>query len=149
VKHFRIRHDNSGKSVQPGWMDPDRDFVHIVAEPLALRTTAEGLISTFRSLASIVGNRDLLKEARSVQALTKLGMIFLPLSLVAGLFRMSGAYEPGGQHFWTYFAVSIPCVLLTFGGAWLWSDGWQKLGLIIAAIRIKRHASEHRDLTQA
>jgi hypothetical protein len=142
-----MRHDNSGKSVQPAWMDPDRDVVHIAATLLALRTTAEGLISTFHSLAGIVGTRDSLKEAHSVQALTKLGMIILPLSLVQTslvcLELMSRVDSTFGlilrSQFHAFFSHS------EVRGY----DGWQKLGLIIAAIGIKRHASEHRDLIQA
>lgn len=50
-------------------------------------------------------------------------MVFLPLSLIAGLFSMSDHYQPGHDKCLLYFAVSAPSVLLTFGVAWPFTQG--------------------------
>ena len=114
---------NPPYSDQQPWMDTRRDFKHIESELLRYRQKADRMLGFFDSLASITGTRQSLNEARSVGTLTQLGMIFLPLSLVAGLFSMSDNYLPGGGRFWIYFAVSVPSVLVTFGVAWLFTQG--------------------------
>ncbi len=119
-------HDAQGKGFSVAkhpWMETAPDFLHIEAELLALRQVAERLLGSFDSLAGHVGTRQLLEEARSVGTLTRLGMVFLPLALIAGLFSMYDHYQPGGEQFWMFFAVSIPSVLLTFAIAWLYPRG--------------------------
>lgn len=103
----------------PHWTDTAQDFLHIEAQLDRLRNQANGLLNSFTSLAGIVGNRQSLDEARSVRVLTVLGMTFLPLSLVASLFSLSGNYQPGKDRFWVYWASSVPFVVLVFGLAWL------------------------------
>ena len=51
-------------------------------------------------------------EARSVRWLTILGTFFVPLSVVAGIMSMGADFLPGQDHFWIYFAVVVPLLLV-------------------------------------
>lgn len=95
------------------------DFQYIENQLQRLKIRADGLLNSFTSLQSIIGNRQSLDEARSVRILTVLGMTFLPLSLVASLLSMGGNFMPGASDFWVYWAASLPSVLLVFALAWL------------------------------
>ena len=107
------------------WKDTRSDYTSIAAQLDEQIRLSDTLISAFTGLASIVGTRRSLEEARSVRILSILGMIFLPLSLTAGIFSMSNEYGPGQPKFAQFFAVSVPllvvvvfCVgLLNFGGS--------------------------------
>lgn len=99
---------------QRSWTDVRADFAHIERQFGRLQEKSDSLISSFTGLASIVGNRQSLAEARSVRLLTLLGLIFLPLSFISGLFSMATPYTPGNSRFWIYFAVSLPLLLLVF-----------------------------------
>lgn len=99
---------------QRSWTDVRADFTHIERQFGRLQEKSDSLISSFTGLASIVGNRQSLAEARSVRLLTLLGLIFLPLSFISGLFSMATPYTPGNSCFWIYFAVSLPLLLLVF-----------------------------------
>jgi hypothetical protein len=101
------------------WISTTEDFRHIEKELLDMRDRSQGLQNSLISLASLLGNKQALVETKSVRVLTILGMTFLPLSLVASLFSMSGHFSPGAGQFWVYFAVSIPLVFLVFGLAYV------------------------------
>lgn len=103
----------------PHFVHTALDFQHIEDQLQRLKTRADGLLSSFTSLQSIIGNRQSLDEARSVRVLTVLGMTFLPLSLVASLLSMGGKFMPGESEFWVYWAASIPSVLIVSALAWL------------------------------
>ena len=81
-------------------MDTTPDFpVHRRLGFWSLRQVAERLLGSFDSIAGLVATRQSLHEARSVGTLTRLCMVFLPLSLIAGLFSMSDHYQPGAEPF--------------------------------------------------
>ncbi len=79
----------------------------------------EGAIS---ALAGLAGNRaaaraaelslkeaeQARRQARSLKALTVLGVVFLPLSFAAGILSMAELFLPGGGMFWVYFGVALP-----------------------------------------
>lgn len=113
----------------PHWTDTSADFLHIEDEIQRLRNHASGLLSSFTSLAGIVGNRQSLDEARSVRVLTILGMTFLPLSLIASLLSMGGKFLPGESGFWIYWVASVPTVILVYALLWgaVRSLKWVKL----------------------
>ena len=53
-----------------------------------------------------------IREAKSVKALTILGIVFIRLAFVASLFSMSDPFRPGGRLFWMYFVVTLPLLRL-------------------------------------
>ena len=134
------------------WKDTRSDYVSIATDLDEQIRLSETLISSFTGLASIVGTRRSLDEARSVRILSVLAMTFLPLSLTASIFSMSNEYGPGQPKFPQFFAVSIPllvvvviCVaLLNYGPLYLdsidhflqpWKQNHPSLGSELAALR--------------
>lgn len=120
---------NPSSQAYGDWRDTAVDFEHIAAELQRLSERAENLLGSFIGLASMVGNRQSLDEARSVRVLTVLGMTFLPLSLVASLLSMGGAFLPGEGMFWVYWAAALPFVLLVYAVSWaavkwVWWEKW-------------------------
>ncbi|KAK3370833.1 hypothetical protein B0T24DRAFT_627165 [Lasiosphaeria ovina] len=104
-----------------GWADIGADFSYLLMRYRDIRHQAEVLSSSITGLAGISGNRHASveqtlsrQEARSMKALTFVGLVFIPLGLVASLFGVPNPYGPGGEMFWVYFAVSLPLSLLTF-----------------------------------
>ena len=90
------------------WTDSKPDFKLIHHNLDKIKGRCEGFVNSFMGLASIVGNRQSLEEAKSVHILTVLGTFFIPLSFSATLFSMSGTYIPGSPGFTIYLAVALP-----------------------------------------
>ena len=57
---------------------------------------------------------------RTIEALTALGVLFLPLSFTAALFSMNEKYLPGGPLRWVYPVLAIPILGLLSCGVWMW-----------------------------
>ena len=53
-----------------------------------------------------------LAKGQVVTRLTFLGMMFLPLGIIEGLFSMSRGYGPFEPHFWVFWVVAIAVVCL-------------------------------------
>jgi hypothetical protein len=118
ISAMRLPHGNTPVGAA-GWANTAIDFEYVENQLERLKLRADGLLNSFTSLQSIIGNRQSLEEARSVRILTILGMTFLPLSLVASLLSMGGQFIAGKSEFWVYWAAAIPSVILVFLLAWL------------------------------
>jgi hypothetical protein len=98
----------------------DFQFLRLRFQQVGQRVHA--LAGAISALAGLAGNRAMyraaelsLKEAeqarrqaRSLKALTVLGVVFLPLSFPASILSMAELYLPGGAMFWVYFSVAVP-----------------------------------------
>jgi hypothetical protein len=102
----------SSNSSNQSWTDCKPDFELIHHNLIKIKGRCEGFVTSFMGLASIVGNRQSLDEAKSVHIITVLGTFFIPLSFSAALFSMSGNYIPGSPGFTTYLAVALPLATL-------------------------------------
>lgn len=116
---LRLCSDASSQSSVPslsyaGWKNVPKDFAYIEGKFAALVSKADNLVSAFNALSSGTAAQQSLNEATMVRFLTLVGMTFLPLSLIAGVFSMSDEYAPGGPRFWIYFAVGIPLTTLVY-----------------------------------
>jgi hypothetical protein len=94
------------------------------------------------ALASIAGNRQgtrehelsvkavkqSILEAKRAKSLTSVGLVFIPLAYTASLFSMESGYRPGAKHFWMYWVVSIPLVILVIIGYYLLDQGYNDEG---------------------
>lgn len=58
---------------------------------------------------SIVANR----QAQQVGYLTSLATLFIPASLLAGIFSMGGDFSAGASRFWVFWVISVPLVLMS------------------------------------
>jgi hypothetical protein len=94
------------------WTSSSADFEDIQERFEEVLRKSESLIASFSGLSGIISSRESLTEAETVGRLTILGMIFLPLSFVTGLFSMAEKYLPGAKDFGTYWAVSMPLVVV-------------------------------------
>ncbi|KAK0665637.1 hypothetical protein QBC41DRAFT_327455 [Cercophora samala] len=99
----------------------EADFQFLYMSLKDVRRRVEILSSSITGLAGIAGNRQAVEEqvlsrqeATSVKALTVGGLLFVPLAFVAGLFGMEGAFAPGEERFWMYWAVAVPVSVVAF-----------------------------------
>ena len=98
----------------------DFQFLRLRFKEISERTNA--LNGSIAALAGLTNNRQAMeaqelalkaaersiREAKSVKALSIIGIVFIPLAFVASLFSMSDPFRPGGRLFWMYFVVSVP-----------------------------------------
>jgi hypothetical protein len=103
------------------WRTSEKDFQYISRRLLALRADYDRLTTAMVGLGGMIRNRQAvneaaqsLREAKTVKTLTFIAMFFIPLEWIAALFSMTDPFSPRGPHFWVYFAVSGPTVLLAF-----------------------------------
>ena len=125
ILQFRIPFDNptlrnttaSGKTTTLGktteWEGGIADFQFLRLRFKEISERAKALNGSIAALAGLTNNRQameaqelalkaaerLIREAKSVKALTVLGIVFIPLVFVASLFSMSDPFRPGGRLF--------------------------------------------------
>ena len=121
------------------WKDTRSEYMSIAAELDEQISFSQTLISAFTGLASIVGTRRSLEEARSVRILSVLGMIFLPLSLTAGIFSMSNEYGPGQPKFAQFFAVSVPLLVVVVFCVGMLNFRYSSSASVDRVLRLWRH----------
>ena len=121
---LRIPFDNPNLKYTVDWKDsfPDYQFLYMRFKDIGQRIN--GLNSSTAALAGLTNNRQAvraqelaleatersIREAKSVKALTILGVVFIPLAYVSSLFSMSDPYRPGERLFWVYFVVAFPLI---------------------------------------
>ena len=119
---LRIPFGNPNLKDVTDWEDSTPDYQYLYLRFKEISRRANSLNGSTAALAGLTNNRHAVKaqelaleatersirEAKSVKALTILGLVFVPLAYVATLFSMSDSYGPGGELFWVYFVVAIP-----------------------------------------
>ena len=95
------------------------DFRDICGRLAQLKRDCDSCLSSLTGLAGIVSSRRSLleaersaAEARSLKTLSWLATIFVPPTLVSGIFSMNELYVPGVGQFWIYLAVVLPMIAL-------------------------------------
>jgi hypothetical protein len=108
------------------WDDVEVDLQAVYFQFQDIRRRVKSLAANITGLAGLAGNRQALveqtlsrQEARSVKALTLVGLIFIPLGYTAALFGMQQPYGPLDGQFWTHFAVSLPLVVIVLSTYYL------------------------------
>ena len=113
LDNFQL-HDQNSQGTD-NWRGCESDFKVIRRGLYGVEERLNGLVSSTTGLNGILGNRSALQEARRVKVLTILGMTFLPLTFASGLLSMNSSFLPGSSHFWVFFAIALPLVLIVFG----------------------------------
>jgi hypothetical protein len=90
------------------------DFTHIHKQISVLQERCQRLIQSLAYVVSIIESKQSSEEAHNLRILTVLGMLFVPLTLMSGIFSMSDRFQPGAEYFWVYFVTSLPIVGLVF-----------------------------------
>ncbi|KAK3897244.1 hypothetical protein C8A05DRAFT_48065 [Staphylotrichum tortipilum] len=105
-----------------GFADTAADFQFLRLRFQQVAERVHALAGAISALAGLAGNRaaaraaelslkeaeQARRQARSLKALTVLGVVFLPLSFAAGILSMAELFLPGGGMFWVYFGVALP-----------------------------------------
>lgn len=158
------RPDPSGKFGLQGGCALDFRFIYM--RLLDHNSWTQQVNVAMTGLAQITGNRQMrasaersVKEAKSVKALTTVGLIFIPLGYVAALFGMTAPFSPDGEKFGTTFAIAIPLVavvllsyyILNLGydqsGMWSWNEFLKRLPFTSRHIRLRTGSVEpNRDV---
>ena len=102
------------------------------------------LTQAYQHAASIQEAQTGNELARSLAKLTKIAMIFTPISVVSGFFSMGGSFSPGGSKFWVFWAVSCPIVITISVLVW-WKTVFRKLRSI--GLRMKQDMTKIRQFT--
>ncbi len=53
-------------------------------------------------------------QASSLGRITLIAALFTPVSLVSGVLSKQGPFSPEGRHFWTFFTIVLPLILLVW-----------------------------------
>lgn len=73
-----------------------------------------------QEIASLSETKRSFREAKNVKTLTLIGMVFIPLAFICGLFRlfsMDDKFIPGLSEFWIYWVTAVPLIVVVFLGA--------------------------------
>jgi Mg2+ and Co2+ transporter CorA len=76
-----------------------------------LKSRVDIIAQAYTQAVSVQESMTSNKQARQVGYLTSLATLFIPVSLIAGIFSMGGKFSAGASLFWVYWAISIPIVI--------------------------------------
>ena len=107
-RNMRFIRTRSGNSSTEDWKDLLEDYEFLATEVANYGEKLEAMVPLVTSAAALIGSRKALTETTNVTRLTALAVVFIPLSYVAALFSMAGAFAPGGNLFWVYFVTAVP-----------------------------------------
>lgn len=136
---LRIPFESPNLKLTGDWKNSAADYQFLYLRFKEIGHRANNLNGSIVALAGLTNNRQAVKaqelaleatersicEAKSVKALTILGIIFIPLAYVASLFSMSDPYRPGGELFWVYFVVAFPLIGLVGLGYYILELGYR------------------------
>lgn len=114
MQSFIERHHSKEVEQEP-WIEIIDDIRYLSSQVAQWALFLESMVPMATSMLQVTDTRRSLMEAANVKRLTYGALVFIPLSFVAGLFSMSEKVPPWSEHFWVYFAVAVPLVLLVLG----------------------------------
>lgn len=145
------------------WKEGAADYQFLRIRFREIGERANRLNGSTAALAGLTNNRHAVKaqelaldatersirEAKSVKALTILGIVFVPLAYVSSLFGMSDPYGPGGRLFWVYFVVAISLtgfIVLGYRTLELWYSHGQVQWSLETAVTVVRRGLKRRKI---
>jgi CorA-like Mg2+ transporter protein len=99
-----------GHGVVAEWEEEEWKFVETRLHSFRQRVNSTAEIYT--QAISVEEARSANAQARSVARLTALATIFVPISIIAAIFSMGGAYGVGQSEFWVFFVVTVPVLII-------------------------------------
>lgn len=90
------------------------DFRRLTERMQGCKSRVESIMPVVIGAFSLLEAQRSLVEARYVTKLTKLALVFVPLSFTTGLFSMAEDFAPGSSLFWIPWVVAIPIIILMF-----------------------------------
>jgi len=107
MKALQVTATESGR---PGFITPWEadEWRFCETRLLSLRRTVKSTAETHMHSVSGEAIRSSNAQSLSVARLTTLATVFVPISLIAGIFSIGGDYAVGESKFWVFFAVTVP-----------------------------------------
>jgi Mg2+ and Co2+ transporter CorA len=109
IRYLKLHQPTNACSGDWAALLEDYEFISTSIQENGNRLEAMTPVST--SFIQLVESRRALLESTNITRLTVLAVVFVPLSYVASLFSMNEKFGPGGQYFWSYFAIAVPITL--------------------------------------
>ncbi|MCJ1357707.1 MAG: hypothetical protein MMC33_007703 [Icmadophila ericetorum] len=101
------------------------DFQKLHSRAVQLSARCQSGMSTCMNSAAIAESKRAISQAQQVEQLTRLAFIYIPLSFTASFFGMNlTTFGTGTLHMSTWFAVSIPLVVVSYGVLAWFSGKW-------------------------
>jgi Mg2+ and Co2+ transporter CorA len=95
-----------------------RDWVLIKTRLEHYESCSRVVVTSALGLLSLIESHKSVEEGESARVLALLGTVYLPLSLTAGILSMGGSFTPGQGHFWIFFAVAGPLMVLSLAATY-------------------------------
>lgn len=111
IKHH-AGHSEALDSARGQWEALQDDYEHLTHSLIQQGKQLEAAVPLVTAYLQLAESRRANLETKDVSRLTILAFVFVPLSFVSGLFSMNPDIGPGGSHFWLYFVVALPVVVL-------------------------------------
>jgi len=108
----------TGSSTSLSLGTDQKDWLHIKARLEHYETCSRDVVTSALGLLSLIESHKSVEEAESARVLALLGTVYLPLSLTAGILSMGGSFAPGQGHFWIFFAVAGPLMILSLAATY-------------------------------
>lgn len=96
------------------WESLVGDIKHVITRINMYSNRFDALIPVLSSCVQMVESRRSITEAKSINRLTYLALVFVPLTFVSSLFSMNEDLLPGRKKSWIYFTVAVPLVAVVF-----------------------------------
>lgn len=121
----------------PDWLEYKTDYRYVYVRLKELQARADLLGQTLNGLASMAAYRLAQESTSRAQGLTFVGLLFIPLAYVSGLFSMSEDYRPGQHLFKVYFATALPLMAIVLFVAYVFNKSFRRDAVKVLPKRIK------------
>lgn len=107
--HRKSQHTRVAPTVEEKAIE---DFATVYERLLLCRDRIQSLMPVVMGVFSLLEAEQSGLENKTALRLSALAFIFVPLSFAANLLSMSDDYLPGKSHFWVYFSISVPLIVI-------------------------------------
>lgn len=105
-------HQTIDDTLPPALRDAQEDFLTIASRLGPLRERVDDLTSIANEVASLRAAFKSIQDGEQSLRLSLFAAIIFPLTLVASMLSMADSYLPGREHFWVFWAASIPLAMV-------------------------------------
>jgi hypothetical protein len=101
------------------------DFKRLLSRAEHLSARCQSGMAICMNSASIAESKRAISQAQQVDQLTRLAFFYIPLSFTASFFGMNvTSFGTGTLHLWSWFAVSVPLVIISYAVLAFFSGRW-------------------------
>lgn len=103
-----------------------RQWHHIRDKLLEYKSLYDDTAASYIQVMSLRESQTSNDQAKSLGQITLIASLFVPVSLVSGVFSMGGRYAPGSDRFWVFFVVVAPIILFVWASFFTRFGRWAK-----------------------